>query len=234
MQASHFEPSGEALAGVRLFSGLNPEEREVIARACQGRRIPVGNALIHDGDPTNDVYFLVSGKMRATIFAVTGKEVAFRDFAPGESIGELSAIDKRRRSATVVALEESTVLGMTATAFWQLIETHPSVNRKLLQHLTGLVRGLNERVIEYSTLGVKNRVHAELLRLALPDGDREAVIAEPPTHQEIANRISTHREAVTRELNDLIRTGLLERNKTQLIVRDLALLRQMVDDVKGV
>ena len=234
MQSRHFEPSGESLAGIRLFASLSSEERESIARASQGRRLPAGTELVHDGDPTDDVYFIVSGKMRATIFAVSGKEVAFRDLGPGESVGDLSAIDGRRRSATVVAVEESTVISMASSFFWTLLEKHPEVNRTLLRDLTSLVRALSERVVEYSTLGVKNRIHAELLRLAGSQPDQEAVITPTPTHQEIASRISTHREAVTRELRHLTTMGLIERKGTQLIVRDLPLLKQMVEDVKGV
>ncbi len=234
MLTRHFEPSGESLAGVRLFASLSPMQREAIARTCQGRRVPASTELVHDGDATDDVYFIVSGKLRATIFALSGKEVAFRDLGPGESVGDLSAIDGQRRSATVVAVEESTVLSMPAAAFWAVLENHPSTNRILLRDLTSLVRSLSERVVEYSTLGVKNRIHAELLRLVTPRSDQEAIIAPAPTHQEIASRISTHREAVTRELSHLTAMGLLERNGNELIVRDLPLLEQMVEEVKGV
>lgn len=228
------EPSGQSLAGIRLFRELTAEDRESISRFCQGRRVDSGHELVHDGDETDDVYFIVSGKVRATIFAVSGKEVAFRDLGPGESVGDLSAIDGERRSATVVALEESTVLTMSATAFWQILDGHPSVARIMLKELTAVIRALSDRVVEYSTLGVKNRIHAELLRLAEPRDPSEGVIHPAPTHAEIASRISTHREAVTRELRHLVTQGVLARESGGMIVKDLPLLRQMVEDVKGI
>ena len=229
-------PAGGSLAGIRLFRDLTAEERDVIARLCQGRRVAAGNELLHDGDETNDVYFIVGGKVRATIFAVSGKELAFRDLGPGELVGDLSAIDGQRRSATVVALEESTILSMSAAAFWTILEEHRGVTRILLRELTAQIRALSDRVVEYSTLGVKNRIHAELVRLARPSESKEgeATINPAPTHAEIASRISTHREAVTRELSHLATSGLLERGGGGLLVRNLPLLKQMVEDVKGV
>lgn len=230
------QPAGGSLAGIHLFRDLSTEERDAVAQLCQGRRVAAGNELVRDGEATDDVYFVVSGKVRATIFAVSGKEVAFRDLGPGESVGDLSAIDGHRRSATVVAIEESTVLSMPAAAFWAVLQEHPSVTRNLLRELTALIRALSDRVVEYSTLGVKNRIHAELVRLARPSEskDGEAEIKPAPTHAELASRISTHREAVTRELRHLTTSGLLERAGGGLLVRDLPLLKRMVEDVKGV
>jgi CRP-like cAMP-binding protein len=101
----------------------------------------------------------------------------------------------------------------------------------ILRHLTTQVRALTERVFEFSTLAVRNRVHAELLRLARDHGGNDAVICPAPTHTEIASRISTHREAVTRELNRLEDLGLIVREGRSLRVADLERLQAMVEDV---
>jgi CRP-like cAMP-binding protein len=101
----------------------------------------------------------------------------------------------------------------------------------ILRHLTTQVRALTERVFEFSTLAVRNRVHAELVRLARDHGGNDAVIRPAPTHTEIASRISTHREAVTRELNRLEDLGLIVREGRSLRVADLERLQAMVEDV---
>jgi CRP-like cAMP-binding protein len=101
----------------------------------------------------------------------------------------------------------------------------------ILRHLTTQVRALTERVFEFSTLAVRNRVHAELVRLARDHGGNDAVIRPAPTHTEIASRISTHREAVTRELNRLEDLGLIVREGRSLRVHDLERLQAMVEDV---
>ena len=99
----------------------------------------------------------------------------------------------------------------------------------------GKVRELTARVYEFSVLAVNNRIQAEILRLARRaacEGGR-ARIEVPPTHVEIASRTSTHREAVTRELNRLARLGLIKREGKALIVEDILRLEMMVHRATG-
>ena len=105
----------------------------------------------------------------------------------------------------------------------------------LLNQFVSKIRMLTTRVYEFSALAVANRIQAELLRLAnlaAQDGNC-ATIASPPTHSEIASRISTHREAVTRELNRLARLGLIERKGTSMVVKDVRRLAAMVREITG-
>jgi CRP-like cAMP-binding protein len=115
------------------------------------------------------------------------------------------------------------------------LRKHPAAAAVMLRELTRLIRSLSERVVEFSTLGVKNRIHAELLRLArehMRDANK-AVIMPAPTHNEIASRVSTHREAVTRELNHLAQDGLIERQHGGLTILDVARLSRLVEDVQS-
>ena len=84
-------------------------------------------------------------------------------------------------------------------------------------------------------MAVKNRIHAELLRLCRHhmDGENAATITPAPTHAEIASRISTHREAVTRELSALARAGLVSHPRGALVVTDVDRLEQLVHEVIG-
>jgi CRP/FNR family transcriptional regulator, cyclic AMP receptor protein len=101
--------------------------------------------------------------------------------------------------------------------------------------LVSKIRALTTRVYEFSTLVVSNRIQAELLRLAI-DALRSGSctrIAPAPTHTEIASRVSTHREAVTRELARLSRLGFIEKEKNALVVKDLERLTEMVHAATG-
>ena len=131
------------------------------------------------------------------------------------------------------ALEECRIGSMSADAFWEAITRYPVLARSTLKRLSYLVRRLTERVIEYSTLGVKNRIHAELLRLAYEQAQESnsATLTPSPKHVEIANRISTHREAVTRELNSLEKSGVIERQRGKLLIPDVSRLATMVAEV---
>jgi DNA-binding MarR family transcriptional regulator len=87
-------------------------------------------------------------------------------------------------------------------------------------------------VNEFSTLDVRHRIHAELLRLSRTEaGDpARAVISPPPVHAEIAARISTRREAVARELKALERDNLIERRRGALVLTDVDRLRRMINE----
>ncbi|MCH9669900.1 MAG: Crp/Fnr family transcriptional regulator [Gammaproteobacteria bacterium] len=229
------EPSAGSLSGIKILKDVDPDARGQIAQACIGRRVPAGHEFVRHAEETDDLYFIVSGRVRATIYSRGGREVTFRDLSSGETFGELSAIDSAPRSASVVASVESTILTISGEAFRDILVRFPSVAMVVMRELTALVRLLSDRVVEFSTLGVNNRIHAELLRLAR-EHDSEgggAVIKPSPTHADIASRISCNREAVTREFNRLKSSNVIEPSGRTLIIPNLARLERMVADVQG-
>jgi CRP-like cAMP-binding protein len=123
---------------------------------------------------------------------------------------------------------------MPAAAFRALLETEPKVTLALLTQLVKRTRSVTRRVYELSTLHVNTRIQSELLRLASlrPDG-KCACIVPAPTHVEIANRVSTHREAVTRELNRLLRIGIIQRRDDALLITDVDRLAEIIHDATG-
>ncbi len=225
----------ETLGGIELFKSLPSPDIAALVKRCQWRRYAAGQEIVGHQDDTKDVYFIVTGAVRVTVFSLSGKEVAFRDMRAGQSFGELAAIDGGPRSANVAALAGSLIASMPANVFTQTLHAHPEVAGAVMRQLTRLVRRLSERVFEVSALAVRNRIHAELLRLARRNmrDDNTAQISPAPTHADIASRVSTHREAVTREFNALTRAGLIGRQSGALVIRDVAALARMVEEVLG-
>jgi CRP-like cAMP-binding protein len=233
MNDNFLEVSGATLTGIDVFSDLNAKERNEVAKQCRGHRFDSNQLIVSHLDNTNEVFFIISGTVRVTIYSKAGKETTFRDVSAGQMFGELSAIDNKPRSAHVIALAPSSVLFVSANKFWELLEKYPSIAKRTLQYLTKLVRLLSDRVVEINTLGVKNRIHAELLRLARNQekSDEIVTITPVPTHADLANRIGTHREAVTRELGVLARQGIVLKKANKIIIHDMERLQRMVDDV---
>jgi len=104
-----------------------------------------------------------------------------------------------------------------------------------MRHLTRLVRLLSDRVVELSTLGVKNRIHAELLRLGrMAHGSGVQRKIEPaPTHSQIAGQVSAQRETVSREMTVLTKQGLVQKRNNTLVILDMERLERMVDEVSN-
>jgi CRP/FNR family cyclic AMP-dependent transcriptional regulator len=195
-----------------------------------------GGEIVSRFDDSDEVFVLLSGMARVIVFSAGGKAVGFRRINPGDFFGEFAAIDGQRRSATVEAVKPSAVLSVTSEVFWEIMESDRAFLAVVLNHLVDLLRSATARIVEFSTLAVKNRIHCELLRMAKGAavyGSGECLINPAPTHAEIAARISTHREAVSREFSQMKRVGLIERRGRILVVKDMARLEQMVHDASG-
>lgn len=232
--ATVVQPSTFGLKQVRLLQGLSQERLAILAGQCTWRRVEPGHAIVARNSPGRDVHFVVSGRVRVTTFSAGGRQVTFRDQEAGEMFGDLAAIDGEPRSADVLALDDVLVASLTPEHFRDLIAQEPLVRERVLQRLAGLVRQLSERVIELSTLGVQNRIHAELLRLARQaDAKANRVRLDPaPKHADIASQVSTYREQVTRELSLLVKQGLLAKEGTGLVLTDVERLARMVEEVR--
>ncbi len=230
MTKKNIEISAGALSAVEIFYDVSFNERKMIADKCRGLQFDVGDMITADDDIGNDVYFIISGKVRITIYTASGKEICFGEQVAGEMFGELAALDKKPRSAYVVSLSDTVIAAMSADNFQWILQLYPSIMLRTFMHCTRLIRLLSQRVVEFSSLDVRNRLHIELLRLAWKNMNdaNTATISPAPRHAELANRISTHREAISRELTELSSTGLIRKRKNCLHIDDVIKLENMV------
>jgi len=221
----------ETLARVPLFGGLTAASVKALDGRCNWRRVKAKEWIIDYQDEGIDVFFVTSGVVRVLIYAKSGREVILADLEHGGFFGELAAIDGKPRSAGVLALTDAVMAAMPGAVFMEMLVTHPEVCRRVLQLLATRIRVLDNRVLEYSSLNVPQRIYSELIRLARPTGSdsRGGIISPPPTHADVAARVSTHREAVAREMKRLERQGLLQRRRGALVLTDVPNLMQQLD-----
>ncbi len=217
---------------IPLFAGISDRGLQRIGTA---RRLnfQAGEQMLSTADKSDNVFVLITGSAQVVLFSANGKSVSFRPIAPGNLFGEFAAIDGKPRSAVVEAVSACQVLELTGPLFWELVHTEPSFATTVMKHLTELLREMTARIYEFSTLAVKNRIQAALLRMARKEMEisGKPVITPAPKHIEIANRISTHREAVSREMSRLTRLGVIKRDGRSLVIKDLSRLERMVDEV---
>ena len=221
----------ETLAKIGLFQSLDARAIAQFDTQCSWRRATSGQWLIDYQDASNDVFFVISGSVRVMIQSA-GREVLLRQIDAGEFFGELAAIDGQPRSSGIVATTDVTIARMPASVFRAAIHAHADLCDKLLRILAGQIRILANRVNEFSTLDVRYRIYAELLRLSRPDPSNagRATISPPPVHAEIAARVSTRRETVARELKALERAGLIERRRGAIALGDTHRLRRLIEE----
>jgi CRP-like cAMP-binding protein len=225
----------DTLAAISAFKELERPDRAQIAKLCASKTYPKSSVIIAHKEETSDVFFLVSGSVRATIFTERGREISYQDLFAGDMFGELSAIDRMPRSTHVVALQESILLSLPSALFSEILMRYPVVAQATLQKIARMVRFLCDRVYEFGALDVNDRIRAELIRLATGDVDKtdRATIPKMPTHQELANRLATHREAVSRELSSLEKKGLITKHGRSLVITDVNRLSALIGDSRA-
>ncbi|MCT8178392.1 Crp/Fnr family transcriptional regulator [Variovorax sp. CY25R-8] len=233
--ASAAPRSSLALRQIALLAGLSDQRLDQLAQQCLWHSVAAAKPLLLRAEQQGEVFLLVSGRVRVTTYSANGRQVTFRDSEAGEHFGDIAAIDGGPRSADVVTLEPCVVASLDRAAFLALLRDEPLVAERVMQRLAALVRQLSERVIDLSTLGVQNRLHAELLRLARGAGvdGNQARLEPAPRHAALASQISTNREQVTRELNALVRSGVLRKDGRALVLEDAGRLERMVAQVRG-
>ena len=205
----------------------DPLRREITQR-LRVIRAAKGRTLVEKGSRSTDVFFLLEGRAKVLLYSANGKEVSVHDVGPGDMFGEIAILDGEPRSASIVASSDLVVVAMQAKDFMTLIDNAPAAGVWLARALASSVRRLTEKVFELSALNVQARIHCELLRLAQKGERRDGSIEvrPAPTHAELANRIGTHREAVTRELRVLSKGGVIRYARHSLLILDLARLQQ--------
>lgn len=197
---------------------------------CSWRNFEPNEYILDYGDETTDVMFIVSGKARVLVLSASGRKVILNEMGPGECVGELSALDGRERSASVQALEPTRVCFMPAPLFVDVVTTTPPIALRCMQLITARFRDLSDRMVEHAFLTARQRLCAELLRLSRPRWNKpdQRVISPPPRQEDIADRIASRREVISRELSALAREGLVEKTRGGLVLLNLTELHAKV------
>lgn len=230
------ETTQYTLDHIEMLRGLSEDLRAEVVRLCRWKRYAPHEQIIDRESESREIYFIVQGTVRVVIYSATGRELTLDDLSTGAFFGELAAIDGHPRSASVMALTETIIASLPADHFMRLINEHPDMAIRVMRRLAAMVRTATDRIIDLSTLGANNRVHAELLRQARSAEIREdgaALIKPIPVHGDIASRVSTTRETVARVMNDLARKGIVRRDRDALVILDVERLEDMVESVRG-
>jgi CRP/FNR family transcriptional regulator, cyclic AMP receptor protein len=220
----------ETLERIGLLRSLDPKNRESFERRCQWRHARPKEWLLEQNDIGTDIYFLTSGVVRVLITPSPDREIILGDIEAGGYFGEMAAIDGQPRSAGILAITDATIARMPATVFHEVIHNFPDVSEQLLKQLVGRIRTLDQRVNEFSSMHVKSRIYAELLRRSRPDPEdkRRAIVSPPPVHADIAARVSTRREMVARELKSLERSGMVTKRRGAFVLNNVPQLMHML------
>lgn len=231
MSADTSLESGVYLGDVPFFADADPGHLRRYSSNASRTTYEPGNLILDFDDATHDVFFITSGKVRAVIRTPGGREIILGDIQAGGIFGDMSAIDLAPRSASVIALDRSTLWRMNGRAFVDCVIQAPLIAERLLRVLTERIRLGNARLVEHSALTGRHRLYAELLRESRPlaPGSSELSISPPPLQHILAGRIGIRREAVSREMAALMRRGIISRTAQALVIHQAEKLKSAVE-----
>lgn len=178
---------------------------DAIAQRGGVRQFPAHAILINEGDTTDSLYIVLSGRLRVYASGENGREVVLAEHGPGEYLGELS-LDGEKRSVSVKALEPCSCCVVQGAQLRQFLAEHPDFALHLTEKLIRMVRRLTEQVKSLALQDVYGRIARALTELSDPEGE-ERVVRVKLTQGDIAARVGSSREMVNRVMKELTTGG---------------------------
>ncbi len=189
------------LSKVPLFNGLSDQDLQPLLDSVMRKTYRKNTIVMTQGDTTESLYIIESGRVRVFITDEEGKEFVIAVRGPGDYLGELALIDQQPRCASVMTLETCSFLIITRESFMAWLELNPNCAIVLLQAISKRFRLLTEDTTSLALLNVYERV----VRLLAADASKKEgrLVTTEMTQQDIADRIGATREMVARILRDL-------------------------------
>ena len=198
------------------FRGLSEQDLNALSQHAVTRAYAKNTIIIHEGDQTDALYIILSGKIKVFLADEEGKEIVLDTQGPGEYFGEM-VLDEGPRSASVMTLEPSRFQLVPKDDVIALLRSHPDFAMHLVRKLIYRGRVLTEHVKSLALQNVYGRFVKLLHELAAQE-DGRLVIADKPSQQEMANRIGASREMINRIVKDLATGGYITVEGTRIVI----------------
>jgi CRP/FNR family cyclic AMP-dependent transcriptional regulator len=215
------------LKNIPLFNHLKVTQLKEIAARCKNVQYKKGDVVFYKTDLSTDLYIVNSGKLKAVLTDDEGGEMVLAQFEKGAFFGELSLLDKKGRSATIIADTDSDLAVLKQDVFLDLLYKNPQISVELMTTLVERLRKADEMIESLAFLEVGERLVRMLLDGAAAAGADSAgfLNAGKITHKDLAARIGSSREAVSKCMKVLSTKGIVKELEGQILIAHNALER---------
>lgn len=211
----------DMIGRIKHFDALPRDLKDEIASASTHRHYEAGQVIYVEGEPAESIYVLESGWVKATRMTREGREQAMMFLRPVEVFGDIAVLTGTTYPGTVVALEDVDVWVVPAQTILDLIPRHPALAMAVIRHLGERVLHYIGLVEDLSLRSVEARLASTLLRNAeVQDGQLIVPRREWTTFDEMAVRLGTVRDVLSRALKTLEEENLLRVEKQAIILID--------------
>lgn len=211
--------STAALRTFPLFQGLSDDTLTAVAHSAVMRRIPRGQSVMHAGDRTDFVYFVLTGSLKVVVSDEDGREVILSILGQGELFGEMGMFGEHPRSASVIAVTPADLVMIAKHDFRHILHDNFEVAWRIMCNLADRLRNADRKIESLALMDVYGRVARLLLEMS-EDVNGAAVVVKKITKQDIAKMIGASREMVSRVMKDLSTQGLIEETDHGIVLRD--------------
>lgn len=211
----------ELIRRVPLFAMLTANQAESVADAVVKRRFRRGEIIVEQGQKTNTLFIILTGRVRVITSDKRGREVILATLQPGDYFGEMSLIDNLAHSATVRAEVQTDMLALGRDEFARCLPENSTMAYAIMKGLVQRLRQADRKIESLALLDVYGRVARALLESATPDRDGQLSIRTRLSRQDIAKMVGASREMVSRVMKDLEDRGFIEtREDGTMLVKD--------------
>lgn len=218
----------DTLRRVPLFNELSADQIDSIAARVSTEKCDAGEVVFSEGERGGDLLILQRGSVRILKTAASGRQQLISIEREGCSLGEVSVFDGGAYSTTAVAMTAIVLLRVKGEHFRNFCSAHPDVAFQVIRVLGSRLRHLRGLVEQLSFSTVRNRLIAHLLRLAEERGvtsEGGVNVELEENNEELAARLGTVRELVSRNLGRLHGEGLIRMSRRAVTIPDAAALR---------
>jgi len=191
---------------------------EVRARGRVKHYAP-GEFVLLEGAPADTFVLLTRGRLNVTLSSTNGRSFTLGDVRPGEYLGEMTVLDRGKRTASACAVEACEVVHLPRPAFMDLVEHRIDFAKHMAVRLSMRVRQLTNLAKQLALLDVQSRTLALLEYLGEQHGDGSRHIAHPPSQQEIGDRVGASRSMINRVMRELADQGVIVQRGGGLVIR---------------
>jgi CRP-like cAMP-binding protein len=206
----------ELLARSPLFSVLERAQQAQISREMRDMTLGAGDMLFARGDPGNDIYLVIEGRIRLSVLSPDGRELSFAHAVPGDIFGEIAALDGAPRSADATAITPVRLKALSRAALNRLLTASPAAALAIIKLLCERLRDVSEHFEAIALHPIEVRLARLLLdtleeRQAGAPG-KVASLALGITQSELALLMGSTRQRANSALMVLERAGAIRRS----------------------
>lgn len=230
--AGEFGTRLDVLRSFSIFSALSPDSLCALAEGMREQRWGAGKLVFSRGDAGDQMFAILTGRIRLALSNARGREIVLRTLGPGDILGEMALIDGEPRSADATAAEDTTCLVLTRARFEAVAADRPDVGMAMARHLSSHLRRTNFQMESIALYDLQTRLVRFLLHTLAHTPDvgegNERRLTLGVSQTDVSAILGASRPKISNAFQSLLASGAIRRDGSAFIC-DVAALTALAE-----